>query len=159
MEENASRRYFDVLVEVVLLSVLPVPCFLLFLVFFFVLEVVIEVLVFCALLAAGAAIRKGTATAATRVDITNFFIEFSPLCCGGCLCLNSAPEQQLIGLDICLFWLLLSCLFITAHNSTLPVLWLRRHHSKTHTSIPNLRDRQSAVLMKESSSSCRIRNS
>jgi hypothetical protein len=91
-----SRRYFDVLVEVVLLSVLLVPCFLFFLTFLLVVEVVVEVLVFCAFLAAGAAIRKGTATAVNRVDVKNFFIGFSPFVLWRMLVLNSAPEQQLI---------------------------------------------------------------
>ena len=75
---SASRSYLDVdvLVEVVLLSVLLEPFLLLFLCTFLVLEeldVVEDVLVFC-LLAAGAAIRNGTARAVNRVLVTNFFI-------------------------------------------------------------------------------------
>jgi hypothetical protein len=80
----SRRAYFcDVLVLVVLLSVLPVPFFLtFFLCTFFVVEVV-EVSVedwleFWAFLAAGAAIRNGTATAVNRVLVTSFFIVVSP---------------------------------------------------------------------------------
>lgn len=93
--EDASCCYLEGLVEVVLLSVLLVPFFLLFFVFFFVV-VDVAVLVFCALWAAGAAIRKGTATAVNRLDITSFFIWFFSFSCGGFVCLNQAPKQQLI---------------------------------------------------------------
>jgi hypothetical protein len=74
-------------VEVVLLSVELVPFLLaFFLCTFLVLVEVAEVSVdvFCAFLAAGAAIRNGTATAVRRVLVTNFFMVYlSPLICGG----------------------------------------------------------------------------
>jgi hypothetical protein len=66
-----------VLVEVVLLSVLPVPFFFDFFLCTFVAvveELVEDVLVFWTFLAAGAATRNGTATAVNSVLIANFFI-------------------------------------------------------------------------------------
>jgi hypothetical protein len=79
-----SAYFWDVLVEVVLLSVLPLPFFFFLLLCVFVVVVEEEVDVFCAFLAAGAAIRNGTARAVNMVLVTNFFmVVFSPLVCGG----------------------------------------------------------------------------
>jgi hypothetical protein len=64
------------LVEVLVVSevVVAVPFLWCFLTFFVVVLVVSDDEVFWAFLAAGAAIRKGTATAAKRVEVNSFFM-------------------------------------------------------------------------------------
>lgn len=75
----------DCVVELSVLPLEPVPFFDFFTCFFFVLLFVPDVWLcveplsvdwFCAFLAAGAAIRNGTATTVSRVDVNSFFIQF-----------------------------------------------------------------------------------
>jgi hypothetical protein len=115
-----------VLVEFVLEAVVPVALFFTF--FLWVFLVVVAVSEFCGafFVAAGAAIRNGTATTVKREDANNFFI-FSPLVSGGLAC----PA---------------------AHIYTVPQAANYCHHVGESKCIPYLRDSRAPFLMKESSS-------
>lgn len=105
-------------VELVLSAVVPLAFFLTFFlwVFFEVLLMVVSVEVFWTFLAAGAAIRNGTATTVNRLDANNFFIVFVSLVSGA----FGYSTQDCV---ICFLDHLLSAFSVlatAAHNSTLP---------------------------------------